>query len=251
MDLNSLASGYQPNAQLLNALISPATMAGPSASAASSSKSKVNAADKEKLEKLLFGLSQVLSETNSASQLAQASTSEGGQPAGEGAPLISPELAQALLKLLAGNQDDNRKLTPTETQELIKQYQGVQEVLGRIKDLLAEQVRGEGGDERSEKLTQLLLQSQELMAQFEDILEAKLKRQSGISWYTLWRLIYRDELPTKAFIRARQREMPLTWRSLPEGVDPAQAHAALTEVKARPDLEHASQILQVLKDRHV
>lgn len=249
MDLNSLASGYQPNAQLLNALISPATMASPTPSASNSSKSKVNAADKEKLENLLFGLSQLLSDTNPASQLVPAASGEGAQPTG--APLISPELAQALLKLLAGNQDDNHKLTPTETQELIKQYQGVQEVLGRIKDLLAEQVKGEGGDDRSEKLTQLLLQSQELMGQFEDMLATKLKRQSSISWYTLWRLIYRDELPTKAFIRAQQREMPLTWRSLPEGVDPAQAHAALSEAKARPDLEHASQILQVLKDQHV
>lgn len=234
MILSAYSGSASANQQFITQLISPSTRINNSPSTTTSA--RLSAADRSKVEQLLANLSLALSQTGGPS-------GEAGLPA-DGQPLVSDTLAAALQKLLATNRDEERALTPGEMQEMMKQYTGIQQVLDRLSELMAD-TAPECLQEWSQNHRAQLEQSRDLLQYCQDQLKTRLVRKSGMAWYTLWRMLYRDEPESKRALR-EEAQMQTAPRSLPNRVDADQAAAALTAPRPRPDLEHASQILQFL-----
>lgn len=243
MDFNSVSSGikttfHDPLTQKLRQETLTRAPSGAAQQSASTDKQNKAAKTVDKLLDKLNALLRVDLATNPSHAPATAEVN----------PLdASIQLAEEALALLGNLPPEvatDQLPQAAEVKVLLDQYLAILKALEDLDtsmDLLLES---------AEKLETARLQqlenAQALLEQLAENYERRLKRMSEASWYTQWRLTYRDEMETKTNLRSRLNETNLTARSLPQGVAAATAQAALSSDLARPDLEHASQILQNL-----
>lgn len=242
MDFNSITSGIKTNFQdpLTQKLRQESLTRSPVGSAQQSAANDKQIKVSKTVDKLLDKLNALLQVDLSAPPAHTTQTQEDPYE-------TSIELAEEALNLLG-------KLPPeaasdqmpqaAEVKELLDQYLAI---LKALEDLDTSMEQLQDSNEAIDKARMRQLENtQALLEQLADHYEQRVKRMSEAAWYTQWRMNYRDEMETKTQLRSHQNEIGLTARSLPQGVGASAAQAALHSDMARPDLEHASQILQNL-----
>lgn len=207
------------------------------------------------VDKLLGQLSSLLSQTLSASDAEVASTVLPGSAqvpgVNNGERPEEEDITAGLLALLGLDKpvDETQPLTPNEVKELIRQYLTIQKALQEIRSGIERLESGDGITEEQQAILDRLKQGEEVAEQALEYFERKIRNIGNRDWYVQWRLMYVDIMETKLNVRRDQKDIKLDARSLPTGVEASDAQAALHDQGGRPDLEHVSQILQVLSHR--
>ncbi|MEZ0370840.1 MAG: hypothetical protein ACAI44_17240 [Candidatus Sericytochromatia bacterium] len=199
------------------------------------------------VDKLLGKLAELLSQDISATEPDAAAVAQGGQAGSEEVnPLeASIQLAEEILALL--NQEQQLSTTfavpdMAELQQQLEQYVAIVKALEQLEGIMDDLESAEKSEVDQARYENALA----LLEHLAEMYERRLKRMTDASWYAQWRLTYIDEMETKHNLRTHQYDPGQSPRSLPKGVSAPDAQAVLLDRLARPDLIHATDVIEGL-----